>query len=175
MEECKLYLLYSREKTLSGKPHICVKYRLHVTTLCMADESLALKLRLYFAVLWIKQIEYWSFVVTNGYGHTEKAGSSVQNSTPTYKSAHDFVSRVDDMSGLISPLREEVFDITSQDPNLTNYPQDPSLMGTTLSSSVDTMGSYCDGDQCFHFIYFIKFFVKNEKEMSFVFSCIQNI
>ena len=94
-------------------------------------------------MLCIKRFHF-SVAVTNGFASTEKKGSGVQNSTPTLKSQHDFTGRVDDMGGLISPLREEVFENSSQDQNATAYPQDPSSLGTTFSS-VGTIGSYCDG------------------------------
>ena len=59
-------------------------------------------------------------------------------------------SNVDDLGGLISPLRGEVFDnITMTSVDGSVLPHDPSLMRGTLSSSVDTIGSYCDGNDLY--------------------------
>ena len=88
------------------------------------------------------------FLVSNGYRPTETRPKPLENSTPTGRLKQEFPLNVDDMGGLISPLREDVFNGTSTTANDVNFsvlPHDPSLMGATFSSSVDTIGSYCDG------------------------------
>ena len=88
--------------------------------------------------------------VTNGTHRLKdtKAKLKEEGSSSSLKFTKVLPSQVDDLGGVLSPVREDVFEnlsATSADANLSTFPLDPTLMGVTLSSSTDTIGSYCDG------------------------------
>ncbi|XP_076813169.1 uncharacterized protein LOC143459780 isoform X1 [Clavelina lepadiformis] len=87
--------------------------------------------------------------VTNGTHRLKdtKAKLKEEGSSSSLKFTKVLPSQVDDLGGVLSPVREDVFEnlsATSADANLSTFPLDPTLMGVTLSSSTDTIGSYCD-------------------------------